>query len=122
MHEVVSVEVDGVAVVPETEVKKYLVLHSYRPFRCDLVREQDADEYLHGVQNLDKGPPWSGFFYVLVDQVNWTKTEPKVEVILKSSGKEKALLLRFRDVKVAKGWVSNLKKINKEYKSNHSDK
>ena len=109
-------------VVPETEAKKYLVFHYHRPFSCDLVREQNAYEYLHGVQDLDKSPPWSGFSFVPVQYVDWYMYDSKVKVTLNSSGKKKVLLLQFRDVNEAKCWVSSFKKISEEFESHHPEK
>ena len=58
------------------KTKQYLVFHPHKPFRYDLVREQDPYEYRHGDgKDLDEGPSWSGFFVDDVRNLAWWANE-----------------------------------------------
>lgn len=110
LHEIVSVEVDGVAMVTKAKSKIYLILHSHNPLCCELVRKQDLDESSARKKDLDEPASWSGFFVDSVDDVTWMKAETKVTIILDFAGGKKKLSVEFLDFGEVRRWISDLRK------------
>ena len=112
LHEIVSVEVDGMTMVTKTNSKNYLLLHCHEPLRCELVRKQSLDES-SARKDLDETAWWSGFFVDSVDSVAWNKAETKVTIILDFAGGKKKLSVEFLDFGEAMRWISDLIKTKK---------
>ncbi|KAL8784079.1 MAG: hypothetical protein Q9195_009188 [Heterodermia aff. obscurata] len=110
--------------ITKVEDKNYLVLHSHKPLRCDLVRQQDLDEPPVCKQDLVESSSWSGFFIDAVDTVKCKKkdhTKMRVELSLDGVKERKKLLLVFWNEEEAKCWYSDFKVQTEGNYYNHED-